>query len=263
MKLSLSLEMIFTGEPYVQRVARAASLGFQGVEFWHAEEKNLDELKAAATAAGVEIATFTANHQASLVDERDREALLKEVGDALEIERRLGCGGLMLQTDVLHPDGSSAADQRITPAARNASVVAGLRALAPLAERAGCALWLEPLNTRRDHPRNSLSSSEAALEILKEVGHPSIRWLLDCYHMALMGEDVCSMIRRGFPLLDHVHVAGTAERGELDRSELDYRRVAETLRSLDYRGFVTLEFAPRGPEEAAVRRGVEILTGGA
>ncbi len=263
MKLSLSLEMIFTGEPYLQRIARAAKLGVQGVEFWTAEGKNFDELKAAATAGGLEIAAFSASRLGSLVKEGDRKALLAEIGDSLETAKRLGCPGLLLLSDGLNPDCSSTVDERIPAAVRKTSLVAGLKALAPMAERAGCALWLEPLNTVRDHPRYSLASTETALGILEEVGHPSIRLLLDCYHMALMGEDVCAMLRRSFPFLGHVHVAGTTERGELDRSELDYRRVAETLQSLDYRGYVGLEFAPRGPEEDAVRRGVEIFTRGA
>ena len=255
--------MVFAGQPYVQRVAQTASLGVQAVEFWSAEGKNFDELKAAATAAGLGIVAFGANRQWSLVDERDREAVLAEVGRSLEIARHVGCAGLLLLSDGLNPDGSSVVDERIPPAVRKASLVAGLKALAPLAERAGCELWLEPLNTWRDHPRYSLTSTEAALEILGEVGHPSIRLLIDCYHMALMGEDVCAMLRHAFPLLGHVHVAGTAERGELDRSELDYRRVAETLQSLNYGGYVGVEFAPRGPEEVAVRRAVETFAGGA
>ena len=261
MKLSLSLEMVFAGEPYVQRVARAGSLGFQGVEFWGTEGKGFDELKAAATAAGLEIVTFGAYRGASLVDEREREALLAEISGSFEIAKRVGCIGLMALTDVVNPDGSSGADPRIPPEVRKASILAGLRALMPLAEQAGCALWLESLNTRRDHPGYTLSSTEAALEIVREVNHPMLGLVLDCYHMALMGEDVCAMLREAFPFLGHVHVAGTAERGELDRSELDYRRVAATLQSLDYQGYVALEFAPRGPEEAAIRRAIEILTG--
>ena len=261
MKLSLSLEMIFTGEPYLQRVARAAKLGVQAVEFWGAEGKNFDELKPAATAEGLDIVAFGANRVTSLADERERDASLAEVGRSLEIAKPLGCTGLLLVTDGLNPDGSSTLDQRIPAADRKASTVAGLKALAPLAERAGCFLWLEALNTRRDHPRYSLSSTEAALEILEQVSHPWIGLLFDCYHMALMGEDVCAMLRRAFPFIGHVHAAGTVERGELDRSELDYRRVAETLQSLDYRGHVGIEFAPRGSEEVAVRSAVQILTG--
>ncbi len=254
--------MIFTGEPYLQRIARAARLGVQGVEFWTAEGKNFDEFKAAASAGGLEIAAFSASRLASLVKEGDREALLAEIGDSLETAKRLGCPGLLLVSEAMHPDGSSTVDERIPAAVRKTSMVAGLKALAPMAERAGCELWLEPLNTHRDHLHFSLSSTETALEILEEVGHPSIRLLLDSYHMALMDEDVCAMLRRSFPFLGHVHVAGTTERGELDRSELDYRLVAETLHSLDYRGYVGLEFAPRGPEEDAVRHAVEIFTRG-
>ena len=261
MKITLSVEMMFPGESYLQRLKRTAKLGVQGVEFWASEGKNFDELKPAATAGGLEIVTMSANRAASLADERDREALLAEVRRSFEIAKPVGCTGLLTLSDGVNPDGSSTLDQRIPPAERKASTIAGLKALVPLAEQAGCALWLEPLNTVRDHPRYSLNSTEAALEILGEVGHPLIRLVLDCYHMAVMGEDVCAMLRRAFPLLGHVHVAGTTERGELDRSDLDYRRVAETLQSLDYRGYVGLEFAPRGSEDDAVRRGVEILTG--
>ena len=261
MKITLSLEMMFSGESYLQRLKRTAKLGVQGVEFWASEGKNFDELKPAATAGGLEIVTMSANRAASLADERDRDALLAEVRRSFEIAKPVGCTGLLTLSDGVNPDGSSTLDQRIPPAERKASTIAGLKALVPLAEQAGCALWLEPLNTVRDHPRYSLNSTEAALEVLGEVGHPLIRLVLDCYHMAVMGEDVCAMLRRAFPLLGHVHVAGTTERGELDRSDLDYRRVAETLQSLDYRGYVGLEFAPRGSEDDAVRRGVEILTG--
>ena len=50
MKITLSLEMMFSGESYLQRLKRTAQLGVQGVEFWASEGKNFDELKPAATA---------------------------------------------------------------------------------------------------------------------------------------------------------------------------------------------------------------------
>ena len=258
MRISLCLEMVYPDLPWTARIERAAAAGVHAVEFWDWRNKPLDEMAAATKASGLEIAAFSANREHAPVDARQHDGLEREVATSAEVAVRLGCRSLMLLSDTLGPAGQSrnAGDGMPAPQKR-ANIVTGIRRLAPLAEQHGLTLLLEPLNTRVDHVGYFLDHSAAALEIVEEVGHPSVKLLYDVYHMRMMGECVAESLTACGARLGHVHAAGVPGRGSLDP---EYAAVAETLARSGYQGLVGLEFAPVGDHDEAVRAAVQLFS---
>lgn len=136
----------------------------------------------------------------------------------------------------------------------------GLAPLAAEAEAANVRLLLEPLNTKVDHPGQECDSTDWAAAVIEQVGSPALRMLYDMYHMQIMEGNLIRTIREKFPLIGHVHAAGVPGRAELDnRQEVNWRAIAAALRELDYPGYVTHEFIPRGDPVAALRQAFEIF----
>jgi hydroxypyruvate isomerase len=116
---------------------------------------------------------------------------------------------------------------------------------------AGVRLLIEPLNPA-DVPGYFLRDLDQALGVLDTIGSDRIRLMVDCYHLARLGEDVCARLEQVAPWIGHVQMAGVPDRGRPDRGTLDYRRVFETLRHIGYDAPIGAEYDPRGPTEESL-----------
>lgn len=119
----------------------------------------------------------------------------------------------------------------------HAQFVRAVTLTAPIAERHGVTLVIEPLS--RGDSNFILSLAEGA-SIVEAVGHPSVRLLADIYHMLVEGESPAELTRWA-PMLEHVHVAERAERGEPGRHEEDFRPWLEALHTGGYEKAVVIE----------------------
>ena len=102
-----------------------------------------------------------------------RSDYVKGLEETLDIAERLNCRCL----DNTGPGGYRAGREL-----QRKSLVEGLKACAPLLEKKGVTLVVEPLNLRVDHRGYFLSGSDEAAEIIKEVGSPNVKMLFDIYH---------------------------------------------------------------------------------
>src|SRR5262249_33509905 len=158
-------EMWWRDLPLLERVKRAADLGFPGVEFWDWRSKDLDALAALARERNVALTQFTAwGFEPGLCDARNHDAFERAIADALVASSKLGHQHVGVAAATLQKD--------LTLAQMHANVVTGLKRVAPLAEQAGVTLMLEPMNGRVDHPGHCLYGSADALKIVRAVNSP-------------------------------------------------------------------------------------------
>lgn len=252
MRFAVCLEMLYPELEFLERARRVRRAGFAAVEFWGWEGKDLDSLRALGD-QGLAVATFSGQRRGSLVDSEEWPTYRAEVEASLGVARRLGCDRLMVLTDELQPDGSARpARAALTPAAKRASVVRGLRELGPLAEAAGVTLLLEPLNTRLDHPGYFLEGAREGFALVAEVDHPRIRLLYDAYHMQIMEGDVTRTLLQHLPLVGHIHAADVPGRHEPGTGELHYGNILRAVAEAGYAGSVGFEFAPRADTDTAL-----------
>jgi hydroxypyruvate isomerase len=165
----------------------------------------------------------------------------------------------MLLTQELLPGGyGRPAPPHLGHAEQRASIVRGLKALAPIAERQGITLLLEPLNIRVDHPGYFLDSSREGFAIIQEVGSPRIRLLYDIYHLEVMQRNSTDVLLAHLPLVGHIHIADVPGRHEPGTGELDFFRILEAVGERGYAGAVGFEFSPSAGSGEALDRILEL-----
>ena len=140
------------------------------------------------------------------------------------------------------PDGfdKSRAEQQIVETGRM---------IAPIAERHGVTVVLEPLHGGECNIVNSVAE---AMQCVRAVAHPSFQCLVDSYHLWMQGEPL-DAVRDAGAHVRHVHLAdrdGRVAPGE--SKSTDYRPLFRVLKDIGYDGLMSVEGS--WPGDPAVMR---------
>jgi len=113
-------------------------------------------------------------------------------------------------------------------------VIRRLKAVAPKAEKAEVVLGIE-----------SWLSADALVDILQQVGSKAVQVYYDVRNSSDMGYDIYKEIRQ---LGDRICEFHAKENGSLlGQGKVDFKKVHEALKDIDYRGWIQIEGAvPRG-----------------
>lgn len=143
--------------------------------------------------------------------------------------------------------------------------VAGLKKLAPVAEKFGVNICLEHLNTRDDshpmkgHPGYQGDDVDYVANIVRRVGSPRVKMLFDFYHVSVMNGDCMRRLEQNIDIIGHIHTAGNPGRGELDDTqEINFPPLMRKLVQLGYKGYVGHEFIPTRDPLTGLREAVEL-----
>jgi sugar phosphate isomerase/epimerase len=107
---------------------------------------------------------------------------------------------------------------------------------APIAERYGITLVVEPLNRGES---NIINSVPEGVRLAKAVNHPSIRALADLYHIVVDDEPLDNILETD-GMLAHVHVADTG-RFAPGTGEYDMIGFFRRLKAVGYAGRISVE----------------------
>ncbi|HEY9595417.1 MAG TPA: TIM barrel protein [Spirochaetia bacterium] len=268
-KLAVCIEPFFADRPYAERIKAVAELGFTAYEFWFhdkrfdgaslvPESKDFDAIAELNARYGLTTTDFVFNHPdggivASLIDRRDRQKLLDSIEGMIGLARKIGCRSFI--------SGSGNKVPGLSREAAMESMVEGLRALAPICERAGVTIILEPFNSRVNHPDYFLDDPTTCVDVLKMVGSPSVKMLYDIYHMQIMDGNVLSFVRENLRWIGHFHVAGVPGRNEPVPCELDYPFILRQIDAMGYDGYFGLEYWPTTDSAASLTATKRALSG--
>ena len=123
-------------------------------------------------------------------------------------------------------------------------------AVADAAASSGVTYCIEPLSRDQTAFVNTI---EEASNIVRQIGSPSVKTMLDCSSAALTEtESVPELIQRWIPtgLIAHVHFNDPNRRGPGD-GKLDFSPILKALRDVDYRGDAAIEPFIYEPDGAA------------
>ena len=98
-------------------------------------------------------------------------------------------------------------------------------------------LGIEPLNR---YETDFINTVDEGLHLCSLINHSNVGLLLDVYHMNIEEKNICSSIKRAKNKLFHFHVAEN-DRGIPGSGTLDFDSIFETLKEINYSGYVTLE----------------------
>ena len=234
LNFSVCIEMLFTDLDLLARPAAVAAAGYSAYEFWHWSGKPMDDLQAAADAAGVKLVCFHCEAGVPLVDPATTGQWIADAQGSIAEARRRGVSRLIVAT------GQEIVG--LPRAAQHAAIVAGLTGLAPLAEAEGITLLLETLNVLVDHKGYYLSTSDEGFEIVDEVASPAVKLLYDVYHQQITEGNLIDRITAGLSNIGHFHVADVPGRHEPGTGEINYASVFAQIAELDYDGYLGMEF---------------------
>lgn len=262
MKASICMEMLFNELPFLDRIRKAADVGYDAVEFWNWDNKDLPAIQRTAAQAGIQVLTFQANRGGALINPAQRSTFVAGIQQSLDKAREMGVPCLFLLSDELGPDrGVVYQFPELPEETKYQSVLDGLRSIVSPAEKAGVTLNLEPLNTLVDHRGYWLNQSAAGFALVRAVNSPRIRLLYDIYHMQVMEGNLIQTMTRNLDAIGHIHVADVPGRHQPGTGEINFERVFGALDDAGYQGFVGMEFEPTVPSEQAAIEALKLVKG--
>src|SRR5690606_2622388 len=102
-----------------------------------------------------------------------------------------------------------------------------------------------------DMPRFLVQNVAQAQEMLEAVNHPALKMQYDCYHMAMMGEDVLGALKENIDQIGHIQFADHPGRHQPGTGSLNYAEIFQWLTNSSYRGLVAAEYRPSGSSDAS------------
>lgn len=248
-KFACNLEMWFSREKdFLKRIEGAAALGFPGIEFWPFENKNIAAIAETCERLKLTVAQFSAwGFRPGMNDPKNKQKVVDKIGEGCEAAKKLKCN---LMCVVAGDDIPGVPQEKM-----HETVIEALKAAAPVAEKAGVTLILEPMNIRVDHKGHCLYGSAPALKIIKAVAAKNVKILWDLYHMHITEGDLCGHLREGMAAnaIGYVQIADHPGRHEPGTGELNYTRVFKELKKLKYDGWVGAECTPEKDEATAAK----------
>ena len=235
MEFSLCIDSIYPKENLKGKLERIKQAGFKFIEFWDWRDKDFDLIMN----SGLEVSNFSGNRISYLTLD-DKERVIEEIKDSLEIARKLECKQIMLLSDVLKSDGSVEA----SPKNREEKLLRlyeNLKELVKIAEKEKVLLVIEPLNTIKDHKNYFLDNFQTTLELVKSINSEHLKILYDIYHMQIMEGNILETLQKYHQFIGYIHVANVPYRCEPWIGELDFKFILKELSKV-YSGFVGFEF---------------------
>ena len=235
MNFSVCVDAVFEGKDFCGSLQTLKELGFEYFEFWRWWDKDMAAIKRQKEALGLNVAAFCTRF-ITLVDPATRPAYIKGLEETIEVAKELGCTCIISQVG----------DERqgVSREEQHQSLVDGLKACAPLLEKAGVTLVFEPLNTLIDHQGYYLTSSAEAFAIVNAVGSEKVKVIYDIYHQQIMEGNLLNAMLPAIEKIGHFHAAGLPGRNELDHGEINYPEIFKAIAASAYGRCVGLEYFP-------------------
>lgn len=242
LKLAVNLSMIYQELPLLQRFAAAKAQGFEHVEIQFPYELSIDTL-----------AQTLAEQQQSLCLINVPAGDLMQGGLGLagvpgrEVEFSAALDLALDYAAALQVPRINVLAGRQTPALEPAQCLDTLTQNLVLACRRAAQrqiqVVLEMINGI-NMPGFLIQNMTQALALLDAVQHPNLKLQFDCYHMAMMGEDLNRCLRDHMQHIGHIQFADCPGRQQPDTGKIDFSEFFQTIAQSDYQGFVAAEYIP-------------------
>jgi len=220
------------------QIAKLKKMGFDGVEFpiFHDDETVYRELRAGLDDLGLAATGCTCvppDQNPISDDPAVRAAGVEYLRRALRMSKILGCD--VLCGPVCSPLG------RLVGRGRSEGdwkwAVEGLRQVGQSAEDLGVTVALESLNRFETYFINTAADT---LRLVKEVGSPRIRMMMDSFHANIEEKDVGAAWKRCGRMLAHVHISEN-DRGVPGTGHAAWKEIFRALKEIRYDGWLTIE----------------------
>ena len=224
--------------------------------FWRNEAEELPQVISRLAQYHMAVAAWAVSNDFA---RDDYEAQIAEVLHGIDVARRLKTS--TVRVFAAHPREGIDLDATL------ATVIRGLKAVAPVAEGAGITLAIE------NHGLLAGKSGQI-LHLIREVDSPSVRANADIGNFLLVDEDPLEAVDSLLPHIAHIHAkdmipvnqGGFAALsgkhylgGAIGEGVVPVGPIMNRLHQAGYQGYLSLEFEGDGDEIEGVRRSVSAL----
>lgn len=246
-KLAVNLSMIFTEVPLIERFALARAQGFSHVEIQFPYELSIEQIQTQLTVHDLTLCLINAP-----------AGDLMQGGNGLagipgkEIEFRQAVDQAIVYANALHVPsvnilaGRQPQDADLLPCLNTLS--SNLKMACQMFSAHGIQPVFEMINGT-DMPRFLIQNIAQAQEILEAVRHPALKMQYDCYHMAMMGENILEGLEENIDFIGHIQFADCPTRQEPDTGKIDYASIFSWLKQSRYAGYTAAEYRPSQASE--------------
>lgn len=239
MKLACQENMV-PGKSLSEKLSRLADWGYQGVEFQGRDlRERVAEVKQALRRSKVKPASICAGYRGCLLDPdpAQRDLAMNDIKELLALGGDIGVVGLIV---VPIFGGPRLPDARPLFDAREFErklFLAQLQELAETAEKAKCAVLVEPLNRYETHWINRL---EQAVDLVRRIGSDYVKIMADFFHMNIEEADIPASIRKAGKYIAHIHLADS-NRVLPGLGHTDFAAGFAALKQVGFKHFMALE----------------------
>ncbi len=261
-KIGVCIEPCFGEMDYKTRIETIAKIGYKYYDLWFHnkgftgsaltdEHKDFDMIAELNAKYGLTTTSFVHTHpdggwEYDLINKAHRNRIVDSLGEAAVLAQKIGCRNLV--------SGSGNVDPTISDKEAFESMVETLQSCAPVLEKEGVVILIEPWNNKVDHPDNWLNDREVAVDIIKKVGSPNVKLLYDIYHMQIMHGDHTAFMRENLDYIEHFQMAGVPGRNEPVDNEVNYPFLIREADRLGFTGVFGLEYWPTEEPEKSLTR---------
>jgi len=116
-------------------------------------------------------------------------------------------------------------------------------------------LTLEPVNR---YESNFINTLQEGAEFIDRIGVSNIGLLADTFHMNIEEVSIYESIRQSKNYITHVHFADS-NRWAPGYGHLDFQKIVETLKEINYQGYISAEILPLPDQDSAAEMTIKTL----
>jgi 5-keto-L-gluconate epimerase len=135
------------------------------------------------------------------------------------------------------------------------STIDSLRECAEFGLERNVRLTLEPVNR---YESNFINTLQEGAEFIDRIGVSNIGLLADTFHMNIEEVSIYESIRQSKNYITHVHFADS-NRWAPGYGHLDFQKIVETLKEINYQGYISAEILPLPDQDSAAEMTIKTL----
>jgi len=233
---------IYGNEPLEKTMARLERLGYDGVELTAEPDMQVARIRDLIGRHQLRVSNLLGNWSWPLrrdlcnPDPQVRTQAIDYARGAIDLAQELGAFSVgVVPSAVCKPGALAPREDEIRWAADS------IAEAAEHAANSGIYLTIESVNRYEAYLVNTV---DQALDLVRRVGSPSVKLLLDFFHLNIEEPDLVLAIFRARDLIYNVHVADS-NRGAVGNGHTDFKSIIQALKQIEYPHYVTLEPVPR------------------
>jgi sugar phosphate isomerase/epimerase len=242
---------------FEEKCAKAAALGYDGIELMVRDPAGLDWPRVKQTLADCQLGVpqivtgelWGADKLVLVTPDEDlhRRALARTQA-VIDLAAYLGAivniGRLRGRLDWLDD-----------PAGAWGRAVEMLRPAAQYAADCGVRIALEPINR---YETDFIQTVDDGLRMACDIGLPNLGLMLDLFHMNIEEASIERSLEAATEHVWHVHIADS-NRLYPGAGHLDFAPIFDTLRGMGYDGYISAELLPRPDADTAAQKTIEFM----